>query len=69
MFRQFKGGPDWIVERNLAERALKGWRDDIRKEHAMYLDVHRKEMRQSRTLSEFGFSYERLSSSNVMRIW
>jgi hypothetical protein len=57
MFRQFKGGPDWIVERNLAERALKSWCDDIRKEYAMYLtDL---DVRQSRTLPEFGFLYER----------
>lgn len=64
MFRQFKGGPDWIVEKNLAERALKIWCDDIRKEFDKYLtdrDAHLEKVKNSRTLPEFGFLYEVLS--------
>jgi hypothetical protein len=68
MFRQFKGGPDWIVKRNIAERALKSWHNGIRKEYAKYFTDHKEEMQQSRTLPEFGFLYEWLSSLNVMQI-
>ena len=58
MFRKFKGGPDWIVESELAERALMNWRANVKEEHAQYqaaLDAHRKEVQTSRTLYQFGF--------------
>ncbi|EDR13062.1 uncharacterized protein LACBIDRAFT_308491 [Laccaria bicolor S238N-H82] len=38
LFWKFKGGPDWIVEQELAEKALKSWRNNMIKEHEQYQD-------------------------------
>jgi hypothetical protein len=40
LFRKFKGGPDWIIERELAEGALKTWRANVREEHDQYQYVN-----------------------------
>ena len=60
MFRKFKGGPDWIVESNLAKAALMNWRTNVRAEYTEYqaaLQAHmdREAGRKNKTLDEFGF--------------
>lgn len=60
LFRKFKGGPDWVVERSLAEHALNIWRDTIIKEYQDYdiaLETYNRNKARQMTLPELGFGY------------
>lgn len=37
MFDGFKGGPDWVSEKSLAQQALRTWRSAILTERSIYL--------------------------------
>lgn len=42
LYSKFKGGPDWVKERSLAEAALDGWKEGILESLSPYKDKHAK---------------------------
>ncbi|KAG6836640.1 hypothetical protein H0H93_005577 [Arthromyces matolae] len=57
LWERFKGGPDWVLERDLAEEHLLSWRKDVISEHQRYLVRHKKweRLTKTRTLDSYFF--------------
>ncbi|KAG6836526.1 hypothetical protein H0H93_007135 [Arthromyces matolae] len=55
LWERFKGGPDWVLERDLAEEHLMSWRKDVVSEYERYMTLHKKweSLTKTRTLDSY----------------